>query len=219
LALSLVTTKAAGTPAAAQAQLLLGHVHALRHAYPPAQAAYETVIRSHSQESRAVLSAMTALAALEEAQSHWSQAIARYQAIADRFPWSQAGLQAPIRIAQLSEPGQSAEEAQASWERVLGLYRRLLSTAPAQDLKAPILGLLSVVYQRLEKWPDAAQVLEEMAQDSGQGINRPKILYDLAMLYASRLEQPARAQTLYSELAQKYPNDPFGRAARARLWP
>ncbi len=196
---------------------MVGHVYTARRDYAKAQEAYQEVSRNHPQAFRIVVDALTALAGLDAIEGRWEDAQGRYREIAERFPWTAAGFQAPVQIAMLRERSGSAPQAAQAWQDAAKWYETHLASAPAPELEVPLKGYLATVYQKAQRWEEAVKVLEELGRLDNPGINRPKILYDLALLYSSRLKQPEREAALLGEIAQTYPADPFGRAARARL--
>ncbi len=213
--LETVVREAAGTQPAAQAQLLIAYVYARRGQTQEARAVYEQVLRTQSQQPRALLSAMTALAALEAGANDVPAAKQRLWDIAERFPWTEAGVLAPSEAARLEE--RAAGQAAADWERAAQWYARKVSGAPSPLFEAALRDQLAAVYQRLERWEDARRELEQLSQSKEKSVNKAKFLYDLALLYSSRLDNIEKSRELLQEIATRYPQDPFGRAAQARL--
>ncbi len=210
-----VVREAAGTLPAAQAQLLIAYVHAARGQAQEARAVYEQVLRTQSRQPRALLAAMTALAALEAGANDVAAAKKQLWDIAERFPWTDAGVQAPAEAARLEE--QAAGRADADWERAVQWYVRKVADAPSPLFEAALHDRLAAVYQHLERWEDARRELEQLVQSKETSLNRAKVLYDLALLHSSRLGNSEKSRELLQEIATRYPEDPFGRAAQARL--
>lgn len=212
-----VIKEAPGTLSAARAQFAIGSLHWVRKEDDQALEAYQRVVRNHSRYRSLDFAARQALAKIYERQGQHDALITLYGEIAETYPLTSLGLQAPLAIAEELQRQGKSEEATTAYHSAVTHYTDLASKAPTAGLVLRVKGYLSVAYQRLGQYAEAARMLEDLAQAQGQGVNRPMVLVTLGSLYTEKLNQPDQAKIAYQKLLGEFPNHPLAAVARKNL--
>ncbi len=201
---------------AARAQGAIGTIYVTQKQYGNARDAYGLVVQNFSQFQEAALGARVAIAKTYELEQQWDEAITYYNEIADRYPWSEAGLSAPLYVAVLQGKYRTSELATQSYERAVGIYTKRFPDAPAPELAIRVKGYLAIAYQRLNDWNHAVATLEELLKVPA-GVNRPLALLTLGIIYDTKLHMPEKAIAAYSQLLRESPEHPMGKLAKVQL--
>lgn len=212
-----VIREAPGTLSAARAQFTIGSLHLIRGENARALEAYQQVARSHSQYRSLDFAARMAMAKIYEKQGQREALMSLYGEIAEAYPLTPLGLQAPLAVAEELQRQGKSEQAQAAYRLAITHYTGIIAKAPTEGLALRVKGHLSVAYQRLGEWSEAARMLEALAQAQGQGVDRPAVLLALGSLYADRLHQTEQAKKTYQELLGQFPGHPLAGLARKNL--
>ncbi len=212
-----VIREAPGTLSAARAQFSIGSFYLLRGENDQALKAYQQVVRNHSQYRNLDFAARMAMVKVYEKQGKRDALIALYGEIAQAYPLSPPGLEAPLAIAQELQLQGKSDQAKAAYRSAISHYSGILAKAPTEGLVLRIKGHLSVAYQRLGEYSEAARMLEDLAKAQSQGVNRPAVLITLGSLYADKLHQAQQAREKYQELLQQFPDHPLAEIARKNL--
>lgn len=214
-----VVQQAAGTVSAAKSQFALGSLYAIRKDYPKAIEAYQLVIRNHSQFQDFLFAARIALANIYRIQQDRHNLIAVYKDISQYHPWSVLGLEVPLILADdaASQAHGDVDAGVTAYQAAAAYYINLFDKAPSEALTLRAKAQLVVVFQRLNKWAEAAALLEELAASKANSVNRPMVMLTLASLYETKLKNPERAWQVYEQLAAEHADLPVGKAAAERL--
>jgi len=215
-AYELVTRKTPQTVWAAQAYVSIGSFYAIGKQYDKARDAYRMLLQNYAQYQELCERARLAIAMTFEAEQKWDDANKAYYEVADYHPWTKLGLEAPLYVAVSHQKRQEAEKATRAYERAVRIYLKLLPNAPNPEMAAQVKAYLSLAYQHLEEWEQAARLLEELlpiAKPEG----RPLILMTIGSIYEKKLHDPRKAQEVYTKLATEFPDHPFGKAAKTQL--
>ncbi len=215
-AYAVVIQRVPGSIWAAQSQGTIGSLYATQKQYDKAREAYGLVVQNFNQYQGVALAARVAMAKTYELEQRWNEAMKWYNEIADLYPWSSAGLSAPLRIAVMYEKHQAPELATQSYERAVGMYTKRIPDAPTPEMAFIVKGYLALAYQRLSQWDLAVTTLEELLK-ARAGINRPLALLTLATIYDVKLHVPEKAIAAYTTFTQEFPNHPLGKVAKAQL--
>jgi len=211
-----VVSRTPGTVWAARSQAAIGSLYAVQQEFAKAREAYVLVLQNYGQYHELALMVRVAIAKTHELESEWEQAVKMYQEISSYHPWSRMGMEAPLYIAMLHEKRQEAGKAAQAYERAARQYTKLAPDAPTPEYAIQVKGYLALAYQRLEKWEQAINVLEELS-GIPTGVNRPLTLLTLATIYQTKAGHPDKAMALYTKLADEFPEHPFGKVAKAQL--
>ena len=211
-----VTQKAAGTAWAARAHVAIGSLYALQKQYANARQAFGLAIQNYNQYRTLCQSARYAIAKTYEAEQQWDEAVKLYEEIADYYPLTQMGLEAPLYIAAGYTKHQETELAAKAYESAAHRYAKLIPDLPTPEAALTVKGYLVLAYQQIGEWDDAVTLLEEM-ESAPQQVNRPLVLLSLGSIYQAKRGDAAKAQALYTKLAEEFPDHPFGKIAKARL--
>jgi len=211
-----VVQRAPGTVWAARAEVTLGSLYASRGEYDRAQEAFTRLTKGCGTYLDLCGTARLGLAKIYEAQNRWDQAIAMYEELAKQHPWAGPGLAAPLYVAGLYHDHGDEQAAKAAYERAAQFYVERVPQAPTAALKAQAQEYLISIYQRLHQWDKAIAALQELLQEP-DGVDKPRVLMEIAAIYERDLKDASKAQDVYSEIVAKYPDDAMAEGARQRL--
>ena len=214
-AFEFVRAKAPGTMWAPRADASIGALYAIQKQYAKAREAYALVLQNYNEYKDLCLGSRYAIGKTYEAEQNWDAAITVYQDIAEYHPWSVAGLEVPLYIAQISGQHQTPDQGKAAYGRAVRIYTQLLVDAPTPALATKVKSYLALTYQRLGQWDDAIKTLEELANTPGA--NRPLALLTIGVIDQVKLKNIDKAVEAYSTLVKEFPDQPIGKAAKARL--
>ena len=108
--------------------------------------------------------------------------MAAYEELMKAHPWSQAALEIPLYIARGYEERGQQEPATAAYEAAVARYLDWTAKAPTPEMVVAIKHYLAIAYQRLQRWDDAVNVLQELAEIA-EDANRPLTLLTLGAVY------------------------------------
>ncbi len=211
-----VVQRAPGTVWAARADVTLGSLYASRGEYDRAQEAFARLTKDCGTYLDLCGTARLGIAKIYEAQNRWDQAIAMYDELAKQHPWAGPGLAAPLYVAGLYHDHGDEQAAKAAYERAAQFYVERVPQAPTAALKAQAQEYLISIYQRLHQWDKAIAALQELLQEP-DGVDKPRVLMEIAAIYERDLKDASKAQDVYSEIVAKYPEDAMAEGARQRL--
>jgi tetratricopeptide (TPR) repeat protein len=215
-ACELVIKRVPQTMWAPRAHLLIAALHARQRQYAQAREAYAQVLQNYSRYQAYCVQARAQIASTYEAEGAWDEAANAYYDIADYHPWTAIGLQAPLYVASGYQRRKQDEPANDAYRRAVERYTKLLPEAPTKELTAKTKVLLAAALQRLDKWPEAAGLLEELIA-APDGIDRAGALMSLGLLYQTKLHDAANARHAYERLLKEFPGHPVSKTAKARL--
>jgi tetratricopeptide (TPR) repeat protein len=211
-----VTQEARGTVSAAQAHLSIGSLYALQKQYDEARAAYGQTLQNYNRYKDLCLNARTAIAKTYEDEARWDEAANVFNEIADFYPWTKMGLEAPLYIGAMYAKHQQPDKAADATARAVARYKRLIPEVPNPTFGMELKAYLALGYQQLSDWDNAIAMLEELAGASS-GVNRPLVLLSLGSIYQAKLGDAQKAQAAYLKLAEEFPEHPFAKIAKERL--
>jgi len=204
-----------GTSWAAKAQLALGMLHQRQQDYPRATAAYERVLQEYDAYKAVCAEALVASGQIHESEQQWEAAAEAYRHVAARYPWTSAGLGSPLRLAQMAERRQEPDHAADAYARAIDTYLQLIEKAPTPGVASRLKGYLALAYQKRGDWEHAVEVLEELAKPSS-GANRPVALMALGTIHETKLHDRHKADVMYTQLIEEFPEHPLGHMAKSR---
>ena len=211
-----VIKEAPSTSWAAQAQFVIGSLQAVQKKYDQARASYALVLQNYNRFQQMALNARMAVARTYEEQEDWDAVIKAYRDIADYHPFSQPGVQVPFRIGAVLEAHGKPGQAAPAYESAVRAYQKLIAESPSPEMTIQLNGMLAAIYQKLERWDEAAKTLEEVAVIP-EGVNRPLVLLTLASMYDNKLNDPERARHAYERMVTDFPTHPLAKAAKIQL--
>lgn len=215
-ACELVITRVPQTVWAPRAYLLIASLHLRQRQYDKAREAYALVVQNYHKHQDLCLQARMHRAKSYEAQGLWDEAADAYYELADYYPWTAIGLQTPLYVAENYRRLRQAEEATEAYQRAVGRYTKLLPASPTKELTAKTKMLLAAALQRLDKWPEAARLMEELVA-APDGIDQAAVLMALGVAYQTELDDAANARHAYERLLTTFPQHPMSKIAKARL--
>jgi tetratricopeptide (TPR) repeat protein len=211
-----VIDKSPGTMWAARAQVAIGSLRSLQKDYAGAREAYALMFQNYNQYKDLVLNARVATAKTYEEEKNWPEAVRIYREIEEYHPWSQIGLEAPLYVAAGYQKEGDTGEATRQYERAVKLYSKLIVDAPNPNSAAQVKGYLAQAYQRLGRWDEAIATLQELLQ-APEGVNRPLTLLMLGSIYQTKLNDPDKAEAVYTKLLEESPDSPLAKLAKVQL--
>ena len=211
-----VIKDAPGTSWAGRAQLSIGALQLLQKQFREARETYGLVLQNYNNYPSVCLSARVAMAKSYEAEQLWDEAVKAYLDVAEYYPWSPVGLEAPLYVATMFEKRKESAQATKAYEHALYVYDKLVLNAPTPEAANQVKSLQVLAYQRLNRWEDAVAALEVL-KAAKQGVNRPVALMTLASIYQVKLNHPEKAQENYALLVHEFPEHPYAKLAKQQL--
>ncbi len=101
--------------------------------------------------------------------------------------------------------------------QALTQLRSALATAPPAGFRIRILLDASRLSSELDLPQEAIEFCQRILDDSDLNLYASEAIYQMALIVDTKLDDPARAFTLYDRLLQAYPDSQFANLARTRL--
>lgn len=163
---------------AAKSYLAVGSLYARQRQYGRARAAYAQVLRRFGHQDAFCLAARYGITKTFEAEGNLAGAVAMYEEIAFRHPYSAIGLEAPLSIARAYERRHDAQRTDDAYRRAVRAYLRRAIDAPSREAQRMARGYLALAYSGLGQSDHSARVLEALL-NADTGADRPFILLGL----------------------------------------
>ena len=209
-----VAEQAPGTLWGGQAQFVIGAFYGARKEYDHARQAFTLVLQNYNRFPSLCLRARIGIAKTYEAEDNWDEAVKMYREMADRHPWTKAGMDALLYVPAIYQKRQQADAATDAYERAVRIYNQLIPDVATPEMALQVKGYLVVAYQQLGEWDKAIALLQELHESPKA--NQPLVIMTLASIYQTKLSDPGKAAQYYTELLEQFPNHQLAKIATTR---
>ncbi|MCI0564150.1 MAG: hypothetical protein MN733_37220, partial [Nitrososphaera sp.] len=127
-----VIKNARGTESAAQAQLAIGTLYAMQGEYPKARETLAVLASDYRRFHGVVLAAQSTIAKTYALEKQWDQAVRAYTEMAERYPWTIEGMEAPLYVLSIYSTQGKTSQWEDAHKRALKRYAQLASDAPTK---------------------------------------------------------------------------------------
>lgn len=152
-----------------------------------------------------------------EKQDNWPKALAEFELLRDKYPYSRLGIQIPIYIAKHYDSKGQGSEASSAYSEARSFYRRIEKEHSGSGLGLAASTLLFQTYMNTRNYEEAGKVLEETINTY---MGQPVILQLIGQVenvFVTKLNEPQKAIEIYKNISGKIPDGKFKKVLQKRI--
>lgn len=195
-----------------QVHLAIGNIYFSQKRYDDARNRFQHILANYKADDNSCINAQLGIAKSYEDQNNWNTAVNEYQWIVENYPRTIQALNIPLYIAEHYRSSQETNLAKTAYESAIKQYQQVVEQYPNTPLAVMALDNTVSGYLRLEQWEQAAKILQNLTAMELPPQGKVKAYLTLENIYEEKLNDPAKALEVYSELLAKYPQVPIAPA-------
>jgi tetratricopeptide (TPR) repeat protein len=152
-----------------------------------------------------------------EKRNNWPKALAEFQMLHDKYPYSQLGVQMPIYIAKYYDSKGQDAEARSAYSEARSFYGKIEKDHTGKNLGFIASTLLLQTYINTRNYEEAGRILEEtMNTYMGQPVVL-QLLPQVENIFVTKLNNPQKAVEIYKSINEKIGDGKLRKALQKRI--
>jgi tetratricopeptide (TPR) repeat protein len=152
-----------------------------------------------------------------EKQNNWPKALAEFELLRDKYPYSRLGIQIPIYIAKYYDSKGQGSEATSAYSEARSFYRRIEKENSGNGLGFAASTLLFQTYMNTRNYEEAGSVLEETINTYMGQTAVLQLLGQVENIFVTKLNEPEKAIKIYKNLAEKMRDGKLKKVLQKRI--
>jgi len=194
--------------------LQIGRLNVSRKAYQKARDAFGEIRKRYPDKDELVAKAMLNIGHAYEGEKNEAEAIATYRRIWEQYPRTGVGMNVPLYIANYYLQNKDEGNARSALQEAVSYYKTLAAGSPNTQAGFDALRMLATGYIAQKDWEEALNTLQGILMDYAtarflSSEQAAQLIHLVNAIAVTRLEDPARAVSIYVQFIARYPKHPL----------
>ena len=216
-AMQKVVVKYPGWGRSAEVQYRIGEMYMERKDYKRAMDEYKKVVLNFPEKPALCARSQFIVGTIYEIQRKWQEALSEYKEVVERYPGTFTGLQLPLYIAQYYNRYNMTEDSKKAYASAIRRYENTVEMNPYSRQVPVVHNLMIIAYGNQRKWDGLVKTLTEFTDKYPKSKAAPAAMFKIAAIYRDILKKPDKARIFYERLADKYPDNEYGKDSHFKI--
>ena len=199
-------------PYSALAQLRIGNLYNIQGKYDKALSEYKKVIEDFPSSTVVSAEALFVMGTIYQRKNDEQTANKYFDRVQQEYPDTLTALNIPLYLARYYKSKGRIEESNLAYDEAIQRYKTVINKAPDETKAILVLDYLVNCYNDREKWNEAIVSLRNIANRHPESASAQKALLIIARIYETKLKDKQKADAVYQEIIDKFPDTPLQEA-------